>query len=207
MAMAAFEENNEPKLNCVIVPVDRRRHKRPDNFKGNEREGNSCIITEATIDYFIKHVEYKMSQQREDIRFAHNKKFLILGSTLTVLTILTTFIIGIMDVYKPNMGNTVAASIGVSLALFLLIVSSINYSIIKYLVDLKLATIIAVRGLNCSRQSLHALLFAKIEGKLPIKLPLLESNEIDTSGTILDKSTRFWEIYGRHEKYPLNNVD
>jgi len=200
------DTDNQQDFTCQVIPVERRKQRRKKEYK-NEREDGKLVVTETTVDFFIKHLEQKMSQQREDIRFTHNKKFIILGSTFTVLTLISTFIMGLVDTYKPEMSAIVIGSIGVFLALFLLIVSVVNVSIIKYLVDLKLTHIIAIRGLNCNRQSLHTLLFAKLEGKLPKKLPRIENKETEFPGTILDKTTKFWEIYGRHEKYPLNNVE
>jgi hypothetical protein len=185
---------------CKVIQIDRRMHQSQENFKEKRKDGN-CYVIESTIDQFIKHQEQNIAQHRDDIRFAHNKKFIILGSTFTILALITTVFISLIE--KLDM-STITTSV-VS-TLFVLIISAVNFSITKYLLDLKLAQIRALRGLNCSRQSLHAVLFAKLEGKLPKKLPR-NGDQAYLPGTILDKSTKFWEVYGRHEKYPLHNAE
>lgn len=202
-------ENIDSHITCTVIPFDRRKNQQSEGLK-RERRSNNCFIIEKTLDQIIRHLEQNMVQQKEDVRFAHNKKFLILGSIFTLLTIIASFVIGLADSfdYDPGkMSKTLIATICISLAFFILIISAINFLIIKYLIDLKLSQVIALRGLNCNRQCLHSMIYAKIEGKLPRKLPTVEDEKTNLTETILDPSTIFWEIYGRHEKYPLNNVE
>ena len=84
-------------------------------------------------------------------------------------------------------------------AIFLTIISGIsiiNISIIKYIISFKVEIVRANRHINCIRQALLALVYTKIHGKYPDK---------NINLGLKSKDTTYWEILGRHMKFPIDN--
>ncbi len=143
----------------------------------------------------------KYKRLGEYISDKEKKKLAIVASSFAVFTFLVTVALGI---FKDGIAITNSMSLFYLVIIFITGIAVINISIIKYIVTLKLSWILAVRQINCIRQAINTIMFAKIEGYLPLTLTEENVRNKKFKNTILDNKSTYWNLYGRYEKYPLN---
>lgn len=174
------------------------------DWKNNDldrRKKESKYLTTEQLDCLLNNYNTRYLYLIELIKDKEKKKLTIITSSFAVFSLLVTYILSVStgatvgDIEKITSFPFLFVSL-----VFLSSISVINISIIKYIVSLKEECLLAIRQLNCIRQAINSIMFSKLEGYLPKTI----DKEI-FEGTIRDKTTKYWDIYGRHEKYPLNN--
>lgn len=190
-------DNERRKNNSDIRPLEIKES------EGGERRVQKVYMEKKKLEDLLAFLNERYNRLNEHVLDKEKKKLLIIASSFTVFTFLVTVGLGVLK--DGITGIPTPLLLGVS-SIFLAGIATINTSIIKYIVTFKLSWILALRQMNCIRQAINSVLFAKIEGFIPRRLTEEIMREKDFKDTILDSSSTYWNLYGRHEKYPLNNV-
>lgn len=192
----------------LVFRKDRRESIIPESIpQEDRRDFVPRNVADSELDDLISHCEHRATELEGHLRDKEKKKLTIIVSSFAVLSLVTTFSFNIAKAYAGQLDAVTTVAFGVALLGFLCAVAFVNIAIIKYVVALKMDCLLAIRQLNCNRQAIHTFLYAKWQRIFPSRSLNEMKTKGDFDGTILDRNTHFWRIYGRHEKYPLNNVD
>lgn len=193
-----------PREIYVIDCENRRRGKdwNGDSTRAHEHE----IITKERIDSYFEFLQNRAGKIVEYIQDKEKKKLWIIGGSYTVFSLVATVMVKILTSQSENIPSLLALPSIVLFSLFVIGVVLIYTSIIKLILALKADCILATRQLNCLRQSINSVIFSYIEKKYPRRLPEDRPGQDELVGTILDTRTNYWEFYGCHDKYPLDNL-
>lgn len=186
-----------------MIGNERRNSNESVEDRNGEERRKSPYIEKEKLEDLLIFLNSKYEKLGEYVTDKEKKKLAIVASSFAVFTFLVTIALGI---FKDGINVKEPLAFFSLVMVFLLGIAVINISIIKYIVALKLSWLLAVRQMNCIRQAINTIMFTKIEGYLPHTLTADKIKNEDYENTILDKKSRYWDLYGRHEKYPLNNV-
>lgn len=188
--------------NIYVIPADRRIGK-PDlrkEAKKNERRYNKSLLRQD-LEACIEIQKWKHESLLKLIDNKERKKFLITNVSFGVFAVLCGLVTGISTLLSKYGADTVIAyALYLSLLIVVIGVNLINLSVINYIASLKSEVLLAIRQLNCLRQSLHSLLFMLIHGKNP------DSNFKKNKGNTGNKDMSiYFNLIGQHVKYPFDN--
>lgn len=143
-----------------------RRNAKPIDRRNEERKS----VPKNSIDFLFDFLQWRGEFLTEHIRDKEKKKLAIIVSSFAVFSLVTTVALGILssDSIKPETLKMPAFTI--LLGVFLIGIAFINTAIIKHIVSLKSDGLLFLRQLNCLRQALHVVMFAKLDGYLPVDL-------------------------------------
>ena len=195
-----------PKTRYVI-DCDKRSSSREEDWNGvDDRLAENEKITKQRIDGYFNFLQNRAEKIVEYIKDKEKKKLWIIGGSYTVFSLVATVMVKILTSQIDNIPSMLALPSIVLFSLFVVGVVLIYTSIIKFILALKADCILATRQLNCLRQSINSVIFSYLETKYPKCLPAERRDHEALEGTILDKNTKYWEFYGCHDKYPLDNL-
>jgi len=190
-----------------ISGFDQRSNKKSvrESSEKDRRKDEYQYLTIDQLDFLYSHFNNRYLYLVDLIKDKEKKKLTIIVSSFAVFSLLVTYMLstfkGIEAIEKVISFPFLVISL-----VFLSSISVINVSIIKYIVSLKQECLLAIRQLNCIRQAINSTMFARLEGYIPRTLTEEMVDKKDFDRTIIDTKTKYWDVYGRHEKYPLNNV-
>lgn len=137
----------------------------------NRRSRNPIpIITRDSLDYLIELTKWRMHTLIEVVQDKEKKKLGLLMASFAVFSLLTTVSLGLFSAEKISIKDLYSPVVFTILFVFLVGVTAINTSLIKHIIGLKSDCLIFLRQMNCLRQSLHVLTFARVENYLPLSL-------------------------------------
>lgn len=194
-----------------VMGSEQRRSTQPrttDRRSGDERrQPEYACVPKDQLDTFLEFLAARYERLSAFIQDKEKKKLIIVGASFTVLSLVTSVLMGIVSL-EPN-GFEVLLRTPFTILFVVVIIGIVfaNASIIKYVVSMKCQSLLATRQANCMRQAMHNVLYAKLEGVFPRTLNEQMLKDKDTKDSLLDETTRYWMLYGRHEKFPLNNAE
>ncbi len=168
----------------------------------NERRKNKSILREDLI-YAIDTQKWKTEQLYNLIENKEKKKFLVTNVSFGVFAVLSGLVAALAAMIAKYGGDIIISSaLYCSLIIVIAGANLINISVIRYIVSLKGDVLLAVRQLNCIRQSLHSMMYTLIEGKDP------SDNFYNDKGNAgIDCCSVYYDYIGSHIKYPMNNEE
>ena len=183
--------------NIILIKNERRR--KDKTVENNNRINKS--IKHDDLVYAIDIQKWKIEQTHKIIDNKEKKKFLVTYISFGVFTVLAG-LVATLAAMMANSGDKEIATIGLSSALIIIIAGAnlINLTVIRYIGALKADVLLAVRQLNCVRQSLHSMLHTLLEGVSPSEQFHIDKGEKEDAC-----KSPYFDFIGSHIKYPMNN--
>ena len=184
-----------------IVSIKEERRLKEQSVNKDNRINKS--INHDDLIYAIDIQKWKIEQTHKIIDNKEKKKFLVTYVSFGVFTVLSG-LVAALAAMMTKYGDQEIVTMGLSSTLIIIIAGAnlINLTVIRYIGALKGDVLLAVRQLNCIRQSLHSMLHTLLEGSSPSKNFHLDKGEKE-DGCI----TPYYEFIGSHIKYPMNNEE
>ncbi len=188
---------------------DQRRNASPrqnERRSGQDRrQADNRSVQKGELDAFLDFLSNRYGRLAEFIKDKEKKKLAIVGASFTVMSLVTSVLLGVVSLDQKGIDTLLGTPFTVLFVVVAIGVVFANAAIIKYVVSMKCQSLLATRQANCLRQAMHDVIFAKLEGLFPRKLNQRMLDNDDVKGSLLDQNTRYWALYGRHEKFPLDN--
>lgn len=182
-----------------IYKIDKENRVNKRNID-DDRRVNKSILREDLI-YAIDMQKWKIEQLYKLIDNKEKKKFLVTNVSFGVFAVLSGLAAGLAAMIAKYSGDYIVSSVlYCSLIIVIAGANLINVSVIRYIVSLKGDVLLAVRQLNCVRQSLHSMMHTLLDGIGPSSnFYSNKGNESPECGSI------YYDYIGSHIKYPMNN--
>lgn len=185
--------------NVYRIDEDKRNE---DRKVDRERRSNKSILREDLV-YAIDTQKWKVEQLYQLIENKEKKKFLVTNVSFGVFAVLSGLVAAIAAMIAKYGGDLIVSYVlYCSLVIVIAGANLINITVIRYIMSLKSDVLLAVRQLNCVRQSLHSLMYTFIEGVGPPEDFCKNKGKPDD-----DRNSLYYDYIGSHIKYPLNNED
>lgn len=159
---------------------------------------------------FLEMLQWNYINLQDFLRDKEKKKLAFVAGTFAVFSLFTTVLLSVLATASKDEKALFTLWFIIPFIIFIVGVAIVNVSMIKYIVALKLDTLLAMRQLNCVRQGIHSISYLLFEGEFPKPF---EQHMFTQGGreafrdTLLDVDRGYWHIFGRHEKYALNNKE
>ncbi len=187
----------------TIYCIKEERRMENKKISSENRSDTNKYVFQNTLDDVI---EFQKDEQNTLLLIIDNKekkKLMVTHVSFLLFTVLAAMVAAILTfLSKEGLNEVTKISLFVALTLILIGINSINLSVIKYIAAFKREIVLSLRQLNCIRQSIASVIFAKLEGKLP------NDNFCKDKGESESKSLNnlYWPLYGSHIKYPIDNI-
>jgi len=182
-----------------IYKID-KENRIEDREVDKDRRRNRSILREDLV-YAIDTQKWKTEQLYQLIDNKEKKKFFVTNVSFGVFAVLAGLVAAISAMIAKYGGDLIVSYVlYCSLIIVIAGANLINIAAIRYIVSLKSDVLLAVRQLNCIRQSLHSMMYTLIEGVGPSSDFFKDRGKGNN-----DDASLYYEYIGSHIKYPMNN--
>lgn len=143
----------------------------------------------------IENIHWELDALLEYLKDCNSRKITLFKVALAVFSVLTTGLVTIYSLYSKGAGKGIEEPFDILFVVVLVSMGLINFSIIKELISIHASRLITYRQMNCLRQAMDSIRYARYEGKYPEAI-----SELRATGTA------YWKAFGQHRKLPLDNA-
>lgn len=144
--------------------------------------------------------KWKIEQLHKVLETKERQKFAVLNVSYAIFALLITLLITIILIASKYKDTDVDLTAIVYWSLVLVALGTViaNLIVMRFISGLKCDSLLAMRQLNCSRASVHSILYKIMGGEVAI-----EGKSVLDTDSIED--TEYYRLIGQHIKLPLDN--
>ncbi len=189
---------------AVVIRED-RRHGMADTRPVQQERRFMRAVVRDDLKECLETQKWKYDNLLQIINAKESRKISVVKLSFGVFAIVAALMTAIAT-FLMKMGTNpsleiIEYSLSISLVVVLAGANLMNLTVMRFLVSLKSETMLAMRQLNCVRQSIHSLLYTLVNGSLPSSDFLQNKGSIDNE----EDGGIYYTLIGRHVKYPMNN--
>ncbi|NOZ53964.1 MAG: hypothetical protein GXP08_12695 [Gammaproteobacteria bacterium] len=195
------------RKNEIILGAQQKTRSGNERREVDRRSINNIGVTRSSLEYLIETIKWRSLALSEFTKDKEKKKLMLIISSFGVFSLLATVMITWLSSDKYTGISSIEYVEIFIFTLFIFAVVIINLAIIKFIVSFKRDGLLIVRQINCLRQSVHVALHYLLTAGSNEKIFLAKNNTSEFIKIFKDESSLLYNLYLKHEKYPLDNSE